>query len=251
MPTLVSGGFGFGEATAASGTAFIVGIAPYPGTGNAAPELYAARPGTSGAGNWVKAPTTRVQQVLYQTTGNVHKLTLMRPFNFAYITTAVAKNTATFVLDKDPGLYATTLRYPLPGGLSCAVADNAAAAGDYVAYQLADGTWIFDIVASGTFAALVLTANVPNITASTGVPAGTPMFFFGVVTDKDPNTGQLNPQFTMPAATTATLLNNIQATSEGSLWSALHPGDPMILYSPNGTTLGITSNVNGIYVKNP
>lgn len=250
----IQGVFGYGPATAAGGTAFIQGVPPFPGVQAAAPLLYAAKPGnaTLQNANWWGSGNTgliaRILQLIYTTGATAHKVGVMEPLNFAYITTAVAKATATFVLDKDPGVYSTNYRYHTPGGVAPSnVADNAIAAGDYVAYQLADGTWVFDTVASGTFGALVLTTNVPSPTGAGGVLAGTPMFDFGIIGDKRPSNGMVPYQITVPASGT-------QTTYKGDtvgIWGAAHPGDPLIFYSPNTTNAGTLDLLAAYFANNP
>lgn len=253
--------FGFGPATAAGGTAFIQGIIPYPGAAPGAPLLYAQVPGNNGnSPNWWGAGSnsvfTVVDRIQYSTNGIAQKVGLLQPLNFAYVTTAVAINTATFILDKDPGVYSTNYRYRLNNSnVPASVANNAIAAGDYVAYQLVDGTWIFDTVASGTYAALVLTTNVPNISGG-GVNAGAPMFFFGVVGDKNPANGQVPFQTTIPVYGTAGSVTGSSQNQEiysqwTGLWQSIHPGDPVIFYSPNTTTAGTLDMVTGYYQNNP
>lgn len=243
LPPQVVGSFGYGQATAAGATAFIQGVEPYRGVQGAPPQMYVQKPGVPTSPNWWGQGCCKsvISKILYTNGATAHKCTIMRPFNFAYVTTAVAKNTATFILDLDPGVYSTNYRYHTPSNAVPALADNAISAGDYVAYQLSDGTWVFDTVASGTYAALVLTTSLPNITGVT-VPVGQAMFFFGVVTDKDPGTGQLNPQTTLAASVQASYNNDLNG-----LWTSLHPGDPLIFYSPNTTNAGTLDLISGYY----
>lgn len=254
LDSSVVGYFAYGGATATGGTAFVQGIAPFQGIQGAGPLLYQTVPGVGGLGraNWWGAGNsskiTRINSVVYNTGGSTAQvLYFMSPFNFAYVTTDVAANTATFILDKDPGVYSTNFRYNLANKHApSSVANNAIAAADYVAYQLNDGTWVFDTVASGTFAALVLTTSTPNISGG-GVSAGTAMFFFGIITDKNPNNGVVCPKFTVPAST----VNVSYGNGLTGNWSALNPGDPMIVYSDNATNAGILQNVSGFYANLP
>lgn len=247
-----------GHSTASAGTAFAALIEPQ-SAADAGRYLYAVDPAQKGANgilgkpNWNGQATgySRVTKLIYTTANTGHKIGILRPFNYSYTTANAAINQAVIVLKDDPGTYSTNFRYPLSGTPSggggalipAAVADNAIAGSDYVAYQLKDGTWILDTVASVSGFSVTLTTNIPNITGG-GVLINTPVFFFGVVGDKDPNTGLVNWQTTTIANTNRQdLLPDYLA---GSV-NAMHRGDPLIFYSPNTTGAGILDSALGYY----
>ncbi len=235
--------FAVGESSHAFGTVLTALVTPYPGGGSGA-LLYST---PAGKPNWQgnNSRFSRLTSFIYTTSTTPHLVGVMRPLNFATFAAAVAKaTTAVGALDKDPGVYSTNYRYPCPGSVPVQVADNALAANDYVVYQLADGTWILDTVASGTFAAVVLTGGTPNRTGAT-IAAGAPIFFFGIITDVNPATGKAHWQTTSTASTDR--INQVNDPAGGGI-QTLNRGDPMVLYSPNGTATGTINGAFGLYV---
>jgi hypothetical protein len=241
----VFGTFATPSKTATAATAFAQLVPPWRGVAGGASKLYKL---DSGRPNWSsRGAFTHITRLFYECGSTIHDVVVMRPLNYAIIRADVAHNAATFVLESDPGLYATVNNYkyglpPEANGISASVANNAIAAGDYVAYQLRDGTWVLDTVASGTYAALVLTTSTPNVTGG-GVEAGTPMFFFGIYTDKDPATGLIHPVYSCKASTRENLLG----AGDGASISSLHPGDPMVVFSGNATAAGFLVTAAGHY----
>jgi hypothetical protein len=233
-------------------TALTALVSPYPGPAGAAPYLYNAAanyvPLLSNApsatkANWLSAPNfgiTRVSTLQIQTSATSHVIFLFRPLNWTYFPAGLAKNTtvipnasATGIFD-DPGVYSTNYKYPTGGGVFPAqVADAAISSTNLnVCYQLSDGTWQFDTIASGTFGStLTLTTGTPN-RAGGAIPAGAPLFYFGAIagTLLDPADGQAATQFTIKVSGQ----NVLQDFLVGE-FSALHAGDPIVIYDPNAT----------------
>lgn len=189
---------------------------------------------------------THVTTVLYTTGGTAHQLVIARPFNRTHLTAAIAAGTASgaFKPAVDPGKYSTSYKYPITGGLPGLIADNTIAANDYVCIQLDDGSWFLDTIASGTFAGnnLVLTTTFPN--NGVGASIGNAVYWYGNITsDKNPANGCVNPTTLMAASGTRAAW---QETTCGIV-SAFNPGDPLIVYSPNGTATGTFDAVTGFY----
>lgn len=248
-------GFGQTGGTKTAGTAINSLIAPFFGPRSAPvifgplPTISPGAPPTAPAPNWyANAAYTHLTYLNYTTGTTAHTITVMRPLNFTAFKTAVPKNTTAITLMTDPGLYSTSYNYQLPGLATAPVqlADNALAANDYVAYQLADGTWQLDTIASGTFAGgnIVLTTGTPNRNGAT-IAAGSPLFWFGVATDSDPATGLGQPVFTSTASSTANLINS----SNGEGIPTLHPGDLLLVQSNNLTAAGTMNLVAGDFRK--
>lgn len=232
--------------TAAGGTAFARLIPPFCGNPGGPPNLFdlSKNPKNFGLG------VTHVTKVCYTTGGTAHAIAIMRPLNYTYVDSAAAINQAVINIKDDPGTYSTNYRYPNPNanagtyqGKPAAVGNNAIAGGDYCAYQLADGTWIVDTVSSVSTLAITMTTAIPNVTGG-GVLAGAPFYFFGVIGDKDPATGVVNPQTTIAASQTR---DASWANSGYPVVSALHPGDPLIFYSPNTSNAGVLEFASGFY----
>ncbi len=221
-------------------TAWAVMIPPYMGQG---PQ----RQGQSG-----RRGITHVKKVCVTVptaSAAVSVYTIMRPLNWAVITTAVAKATASAVLtlDRDPGLYATAYRYSCDNnGIPASVADNAIAAADYVAFQLADGTWTFDLVASGSGTAPVLTTTLPNPTGAGGIAAGTILYFFGVVGDKDPATGNTGYATDIPGIAALTTRDTTWSDEFG-IAAAIHHGDPLLIYNDGASSVATLEYACGYY----
>lgn len=226
-------------ATAAGGTAFQRVIPPFTHP-TAGPFTYSAS-APKKLGNAV----TRVKKVVYTTGATAHAIYVCRPFNYTTVTAAVAKNTSTIVLADDPGVYSTNYKYATGnGGVPATVADNAIATNDYIVVQLADGTWHLSKV-TVTGLSMALTTALPNPTGAGGVLAGALVYFYGqLTTDTDPATGLANPTTTIALSTTR---DATWADSDVGAVVALHPGDPLVFHSGNGTNAGTLEWVSGVY----
>lgn len=239
----VLGSFTVPRKTENAGTVIVQLIPPFRGPGGR-PFLYRPAP----PNKHIPDAITHVTKVAYTTGATAHLIGIMRPFNYTWTTAAIAANGTGLTIYDDPGVYSTNYKYSSPLSTGTAtVADNAIAANDYVAIQLKDGTWHLSTIASGTFAGgdLVLTTAVPNITGG-GVASGAPVYFFGVIANSDPATGLVSPQVTIGANETA---NVSWADATVGPVVALHPGDPLLFYSPNGTNAGTLEWINGFYAK--
>jgi hypothetical protein len=234
----VLGSFNVGRATAAGATAFVQGVPPF--MGQASIQFVSSPSNLRGI--------THITRLLYTTGATAHQIGVMRPFNWTTTSAAAAVNQAVINLTANPGTYSAGLAYPNALGsgtsaLSGAVADNGIAAGDYLAFQLTDGTWWFDKVSSVATLAITMTTSLPNVTGG-GVASGARVYFFGVIGDKDPNTGVVNPQTTTVASTNR--IDQIQDQT-GCGIAALHVGDPLLFYSPNTTDAGVLDGIMGFY----
>lgn len=254
--------------TAAGGTAIAGLIPPYPGPVGTPPYAYNAAnlytPSVSAApvatkANWLKAPffgVIRVTTLAINAGATVpHTVLIQRPLNWTYFPSGLAKNTTAIPngsgsgstgLFDDPGVYSTNYKYPTAGALFPGqVADAAISSTNlYVAYQLADGTWQLDTIASGTFnSTLTLTTGTPNRNGG-AILAGAPLFYFGAVpgTLLDPANGQVAASY---LTHTASVVNTFQDNIAG-LYTALHAGDPMLVYDANGTNADVIE-VAGYY----
>ncbi len=244
----------FSVSSIASGTTVgQVLIPPFPGMSDVPYRYNAQDPYTPTIGNnpaaaikanWLSAPNfgvTHISSIHLNTPSTSHVLLVLRPLNWTYFPAGLAKNTtaipdsaATGILD-DPGIYTTNYRYPTGGGLFPAGPANAAisSTNKLVAYQLADGSWRVDTIASGTFGStLTLTTGTPN-TAGGAILAGAPLFYFGAVagTLVDPATGTPNG---WGLNTLVSVRDNLQDYLVGEV-GGIHPGDPLVIYDANAT----------------
>ena len=250
----ICGRFDAGKLTASANTVIRKLIAPFCGPAGGprkkftvTAESYA---GGTGKPNWYTSADafTHIQDMWYTSLTTVHQLYIMRPLNWTYTAAAVGSNTTAVTLAYDPGTWATAgiYKYGIPeGGTVPNFANNVMAAADVLAYQLNDGTWQLDTVSSISSLALVLTTGTPNVTGA-GISAGSPIFWFGVVGDTDPATGQIHPLMDSVANTVIRLQS--QGTY-GALWNSLHRGDPLVFHSSNGTDAGLLHNLAGYYCK--
>lgn len=224
--------------TQSAGTAIYVGIPPYRGRGNVSPFLYAINGGNP---NWWDRPITKVTRCGILSGSTAHTWYFLRPKGFTYIAEAVTANDTTVVMYDNPGLYATTYRYPLPPGEAVGnVADNTPAANDYCAFQLDDGSWHFSLISSLSTLTLTIATATPNITGG-GSAIGRVLFFFGAGADKDPATGLIDP----------CIIPNVSAytafASEDGVVAGLHPGDPLLLVNANASNASTLCDLCGVY----
>ena len=236
------GTFCVGRKTAAGGTAFAQMIPPFSGQGGPGPGPVPTV--LQNAGN-SRNGVTHITTLLYDIGTTIHTLTLLRPQNWTTFSAVGAASQAVVSLTADPGVFSTNYKYAFPNAQTAPrTADDAIASGDYCVYQAADGTWIMDTAASSYSAGQVtMTTNLPT----GGVVAGAPFYLFGISTDLDPATGLAHVQFdAAPAAASGTARVTFGPDGSGIL-CALHPGDPLIIYSPNTTTAGFLQLVAGYY----
>jgi hypothetical protein len=245
----------FSQASLASGTtAATMLIPPFAGPIGGAPYLYNANqtnvPLTIAVvqtkANWLQSPqfgVPHITSIIVNASATSHTVTILRPLNWTYFPAGLAKNTTAIPngsgasstgLYDDPGVYSTNYKYPTPGSVAPGLVADAAISGTNLAvcYQLADGTWQYDTIASGTFnSSLTLTTGTPNRTGG-AIPAGAPLFYFGVLagTLLDPATGLAGWQF----ATKVSAVDTYTDVLTG-LFNGLHYGDPLICYDANAT----------------
>ncbi len=227
--------------TQTANTAIFVGVPPWPGRSNGR-FLYNAV-----TRNWLAngGAVTHVTSVVFSTGSTLHSLILMRPTNYTTLAAAAAAGATTLVLTADPGIYSTGFKYPLPAGLTypLSTADNGIATNDYIAYQLADGTWGFAKVTNvSTLTVTVAALPSPTGTGSVAL-AGALVYFFGISTDVDPSTGAAHPSIQLPVSVTSNLNDN------DGLASAVHAGDPVILFDANATAADTIAQASGYYGK--
>jgi hypothetical protein len=111
-------------------------------------------------------------------------------------------------------------------------AGNAAAANDVVAYQVSDGTWEWNTIASISGSDITLNTNLAK-----ACPAGAKVLILGVVGDL--------ARFDLAAV--ASVQNKY---GEGRI-CIVHPytGEPFYFYSPNGTNAGSLDNICMGYIN--
>ena len=230
--------------TQTAGTAIAALIPPHAGPPDAAPFLYAR---TGGQANWLKKQSigiTHVGLAALTSSTTAHTWGILRPKNYTTIAEAVIKNDTTIVMADNPGLYATTYKYPLPTGVAGVpglVADNTPASGDYVCFQLDNGAWHFSSVSSLSTLTLTIATGTPNVDGSTAA-IGNILFFFAAIADKDPATGVIDPVWLPPVSATTQLGNGAE-----SICSGLRPGDPLVIYNANATAASTLLALSGWY----
>lgn len=118
-------------------------------------------------------------------------------------------------------------------------AGNATASGDIIAFQLNDGTWEFDTVASLSTKTITMTNNIQGVDAGAGANAllsGAAIRIFGVVGD--------NFSFVigLKAATQINFRDTILA-------QAPFVGDPLYVTNANGTNDSFQNNLLFAYIN--
>jgi hypothetical protein len=190
---------------------------------------------------------THVSKIFYNIGTTAHTLTFMRPLNYTTASSSAAGAQKVINIAADPGIYSTNYKYPIPSGGAVDTADRSAiAANDFIAYQLANGLFIFDKISSVSTLALTMTSNIP--TNGGGIAKGGLIYLYGTITSVVPYTRQAHPVATLIAAASNTVLTELPlGASDCGLVTTMHPGDPMVIQSSNGTTAGIFSLVSGYY----
>jgi hypothetical protein len=162
-----------------------------------------------------------------------HQITVLRCFNTTTVATAAVAASNTVVLAADPGVFTgkRTANRPLATG-----------GGDYLVYALPDGTFFMDVVSSWVLSTLTVTTTLAVPTG--GIPAGSKVWFMGTVGDtySDPNTGLLQPTFTVPASATTTW-----DTKQGAIVESNNSNEPLIVSDNNITATGTLECVGGTY----
>jgi len=232
--------------TQSANTQISIPIPPWPGDPKSGLPFLCTLD-SQGLPSWTKqgGAYTHVTKFGITTSSTAHICYFLRPLNYAIVSTAGAKNTTSLIIDKDPGIYSANWRYP---GTPVNVADNAMAANDFFAVQLADGTWFYDKVAgvSGTPNATTITTTttIPNITGNS-IPVGNAFFFFGIGTDVDPATGfkQTN------VSPNVSVYTEFSDAGGDGIASSLRPGDPMYFIDANATGADTVAFISGYFGK--
>ena len=174
----------------------------------------------------------------FTTTGTAQAVTAMRPLSSrtntasppqpcsCYLTAAAAASQAVVNINQDPGIYTA---YTFNANAVPRTANNVIAASDNVVYQYPDGTWEANTVASVSTLAITLTNNL----ATGGLAIGSPIFFYGILTDVNPYDGLVHPKFNLYAPANPTTIN---LGSEGYPWiGSFNRGHPLLLTVTNAT----------------
>lgn len=184
---------------------------------------------------------TRLTGVTTTTLTTAHLLTLMRPCNRVQFTADAAAGQKVVYLSADPGVYS------VKGTL--AAADTALAASDYVVYEAADGTFVMDLANSvyGAAGVVTLTTNLPT----GGVKKGGLVWFYGIVTELNPNNNAAHPRWNLAASTTNVFGRGEQMASlPDHKFLDIGGGcyQPLILHIDNGTAASVLESVGVEYV---
>lgn len=188
----------------------------------------------------MRGALTRITAAQTITGATAHLLTLMRPLNRTYFTADAAASQAVVNIAADPGDYPT----------GCRTGDNVIAGSDFVVYECADGTYALDTVSSVATLAITLTNNVPT----GGVKKGGFFWFYGIVTDTNPNDAQAHPRFDLLASTRNYLnrgdgLTSIPDNKLLDLGNGCY--QPLILHIDNGSNASTLDSVGVEYVRRP
>ncbi len=126
-----------------------------------------------------------------------------------------------------------------------ATADNSIATNDYAVYQLADGTFVGELV---TVSSLTLTVTALG---TGGVLVGSPVWFMGIVTDTNPNNNIVQPRYTLPASTTTTFGRGDGITTipdHKNMNVGKGRNQPLLLLIDNGTNASTIESIAVEYV---
>ncbi len=178
-----------------------------------------------------KSKKTKVTKIVVTTGSTAHVMTCLRVLGKTTLTAAVAAGASPVLpLASDPGDYSST----------SSTADNPIAASDLVAVQKPDGTYLVTTVASGTYAGgnVTLTAAAPT----GGFALGAKVYFFGVIGDTDPHTGEAHQTLTLKASGV-----NQFTGDGGSVVESFGNDEPLLLQIDNGTVASVVEQISAVY----
>jgi hypothetical protein len=175
----------------------------------------------------------KIVKFAYTNPAAAHILYFMRPLAKVTLSASVADAATSIVLASDPGAW----------GTPPTVAANPIAANDYISYQKDDGTQevrvpsVVAVAADGT-----VTLTVTAVGAAITKSPDRYVYFYGIKTDSDPNTGLAHYLVKPPVNSTTIFDGNGSAFVSG-----IKPGDPILVFSDNATTQGYLEYLNAIY----
>lgn len=197
---------------------------------------------------WRKTKLTFLQ---YTSAGTAHTGTIMKELARTTLFAAAAGAAVTLVLNRDPGKYSTdptmggvgpnppVAGQPQGRGITPSVADNLIAANDYIVLALADGTFLVTkpsaAVTDSTTGRVTLT--VAAIPAS-GANAGATVWYMGITTDLDPQTGVANGAVLKPTVSATTVFPNAAGAGGAVIEQSRRPDSPLLIFFDNITAAG-------------
>lgn len=204
-----------------------------------------------------KGRKTILTKLRYTSGGTAHTLTVLKEKARCKLAVAAAGAATSLIVDRDPGKYSTdptmggagtyAAGVPLGRGITPSTADNAIAANDYIAFELADGTPAFaKVTAVATDSATGrVTLTVAAISAA-GANVGAQVWFFGVAGDTDPQTNAVD-QALKPTVSTATDFPNTSAVGTEPVEISRRMFSPLLVYSDNITAAGTLEEGSASY----
>lgn len=196
--------FSFGRLTQNAGTAIVRTVDPCGGTSR-------------------RNLKSRITRIVYTAGVTAHTLTLMRALSTTTLSSAAASGQAVINLTANPGTDTPA------GGI---------ATGDYVVFQLSDGTFQTGVVSSVSTLAVTLTANVN----APGAAAGAKVWFMGAPGD------HINT-YALASGATTTLDGTTVGRPELGFAESELGFSPLIVYINNASNAGTLQQLNGCWSK--
>lgn len=191
---------------------------------------------------------TKISFLQITSGGTAHTWYVLKELGRTTVVTAVAGGGTSVVLAADPGKYATVGRFAVTG-ITPSVADNGVAANDYLVFQLKDGTWTTAVVSAaatdGTTGRVTVTVGAIG---SAGLAAGAKVWFMGVATNTDPNTGNAGTTLTPPTSAT-TPYPNAAGVGGATVADAVLTESPLLLYNANATAASVLDLGTAVYQR--
>ena len=186
---------------------------------------------------------TRLTWLEVLTGAMAHTMTIMRPLNKTTLSAVAAGGQAVISLVADPGNYPTTIQ----------TADNVIAANDYVVVELPDVTYHVGLVSSVATLDITLTANLPT----GGAASGAKVWFFGIITDTNPNTAEAHAQYTLTANATNLFGNRAGESIVGffetikglTALSMTGKEEPLVVHIGNATNASTIEGGQAVYTS--
>ena len=182
---------------------------------------------------------TKITKLQYRSGSTAQTLTAMTPLAKTTAYATAAASATSLLLTRDPGSYAANAiadGLPVPS-----VADNLIATNDWLVYQTADGNFYAVKITGASTSSGVVTCTVGALQAG-GVKVGAPVWFFGIITDTNPQTGEAHPLFLPPTSATTAYGDGASA-----LVQTARENEPILLDSDNATAQSWLDYVSGVY----
>lgn len=168
-----------------------------------------------------------------------HTLTFLKPVGVTTVTSATTAGQKVVPLVADPSQYLGP-----NGSTSGQTVNNPTSAGDYLVFELPDGTFYFDTANSTVTTVVTMSTNLPT----RGLAAGAKVWNLKVTGQKDPWTGIAFPTMLAPFQIALNTVGEYTIQDiENGLVRSNQQYQPMIVQSNNISVAGTIDWISGVY----